>query len=411
MNSVDVANIDKVRYFFKELKPGMFPLNHHPLENEEEYSKELYITLLCSVAQYDNAISFGENNLIRRIIIGVGLEDDINKYLKRGLEIDSELVSEFVRYFADSNLSYNFILDSLVLSGCDGKIDENVIGFIAELAEILNIDREKIEFISSLALAVLEQNGSKYDELMTIIPHKVSMKNYLYYTKEFANGLIVDEKEYKYFYSKTHLKVDFSNQISFKGCKVIFENIIVDLAEDKGKLNFRGCEDIKFTDCDFRGIHNPIIFNACGDIDISNCKFVDFENHAIEVSNSKSIEIKESKFENCVYYSSNNVDIYGGAIFIKNTENIYIYFTEFNKCNTISWNKYDNYDGMGSGIYIEYGNVKTINISKCKFIDCNHYYNGGRNKSSDRNHGTIWVLASQQHIKDNTFIGCDRKQN
>lgn len=411
MNSIDISNIDKVRDFFKELKPSIFPLNQHPLKNEEEYAKEIYITLLCSIAQYDNIVSPGENNLIRRIITGIGLEDDIAKYLKRGLEIDNELVSEFVRDFADSYLSYNFILDSLVISGCDGKIDENVIEFIAELAEVLNIDREKVEFISNLALAILEQDSSKYADLMTSTPHKVSMKNYLYYTKEFANGLIVDEKDYKHFYSKTHLKVDSSKGFEFKGCNVVFENIIVDLTENKGKINFRGCEDLKFIDSEFVGGHNPIIFSACGYIDIANCKFKDFENHAIEVSNSKSIEIKESKFENCFYYSSNNVDIHGGAIFIKNTENIYIYFSEFNKCNTISWNEYDHYDGMGNGIYIEYGNVKIINISKCKFIDCNHYYNEGRNKSSNRNHGTIWVLASQQHIKENTFIGCDRKQN
>jgi len=125
-------NIDKARAYFKEKKPEVFPLTGHPLAKEDIYVKEIYVSILCSIAAYDGEIAESEMIFIKKVINGLELNTKFEQLVKNGLEISNQLVDDFIKAFSGKEYAFNFIADALMLAVSDGKLHDKEIELISE---------------------------------------------------------------------------------------------------------------------------------------------------------------------------------------------------------------------------------------------------------------------------------------
>lgn len=180
------ANIGNVVRDLDKIKPELYPFTGHPLKMEEEYNKNLYISLLFSIAAYDGDIANSESNYIRRIFLGAKAKEDFDNLVKQGVEITHERMNEFIRAFSEKELAKNFIVDAIILACCDGDVKEKELEIIAELSEVLKIKKPHIEQIARLAAVILEQDIDEFVGLKKTLVKTVEIKNFAYYLSDFV---------------------------------------------------------------------------------------------------------------------------------------------------------------------------------------------------------------------------------
>lgn len=408
MTSSNIQNIEKINSFFKKSKPSIYPITKHPLEVEEEYTKEIYITMLYTIATLDGDISEAEKIFIERITLGIGLKQDSSKYIKRALNIDEETLLEFLRLFSGSELAHNFFVDSLILIGAGEDVTEKNIEIISEYAEILKLTKEQVEFLTELALVILEQSNEKYHRLLDRKPENIKSKNFLYYVKQFATGVIANDEDYEYWTGKIEIKEEtvikksieiynaeiiklnrsgltfsFGNKLSFNN--VVFTKYTKDESNRRTyATNIENIENIKINQCKFDEFgYKALRFSRCGNIEINSCSFSGYENKswgtytyggAIQITSSESVDITKNRFIDCSInydYSEGKTDSYGGAICILSDEEI------INKKLTIKDNVFIDcyvigFSRNGAVAIGGYDNEKDkIDIQINKFDNCN----------------------------------------
>lgn len=153
-SQINIENIEKTRAYFKEKKNEIYRLAGHPLSKESKYLKELYVTLLCSVAAYDGKLAEGETNYIKRVMNGMELKTDFATVMKMGLEIDHKIIDEFVKFFSGNNHSHCFLADALIVAASDGVLHDKEIELVSEISELLLLTREDVDKISKLISVV-----------------------------------------------------------------------------------------------------------------------------------------------------------------------------------------------------------------------------------------------------------------
>lgn len=170
---INTEKIENIRSYFREIKPILFKIEGHPIANEDTFVKELYISLLCSIAAYDNEIADSEKLYIERIIAVCKLEQNFSTYLKLGLEPKKETIDEFIKAFGKKDLGYCFIADALIIAASDGILADKELDLIAELSEILMLNKKDLEIIAELVGILISQNE---DGLTNFIKNRKSMK-------------------------------------------------------------------------------------------------------------------------------------------------------------------------------------------------------------------------------------------
>ena len=63
--SVD-TKVEAVRRFFADSKPENHPIKEHPVTKQEEYVRDLYLEMLCVMAQYESSNAMTAGNTTRR---------------------------------------------------------------------------------------------------------------------------------------------------------------------------------------------------------------------------------------------------------------------------------------------------------------------------------------------------------
>lgn len=308
---LNLVSIDKVRKYFEEIKPDLFQVTGHPLTNEEDYVKELYISLLCSIAAFDGDVAESESMYIKRIIKGANLRTEFSKIVKQGLEIKKSTIDEFVKAFSEKDLGYCFVADALVIAVSDGVLADKEVELIAELSEILKVSRTDIEVLSGLIAVLISQNNDglnkflKNNKLKTdlayliksIFPDYVDTTNTVYFT-----GDVVLDKD-------TTLLQD----------KVIFENANVVIKKDVYLL-INGNKNVFIKGCKFNSqASNVIRITNIANVEIEQTRFMCFKNRTLDISNIAKIAINRCAFEECSFAYNTNEKMSGGVIITENT--------------------------------------------------------------------------------------------
>ena len=386
-----MEQIDRFRVTLRKMAPSLYPYHEHPLRNAEGYLKELYIVLLCTVAQYDGEISDAKSAYLRRMMIGLGLPDLLDHYLRKLLQINAETAQEFVRTLSGTEWARNFIVDSLVLIGCSGELSDKSVMFTAELAEVLRIRREDLEFLSKLALVVLEQDEVKYWHVLTEKPKNFSM-SLLYFLEGFCKKALIDvhEADFKTIYTG---EVIINEELSITDKNTAFIDAEVRFGEN-GLLKVES-SSLLIHGSRFFGSSNPITLHSIENIQIKKSVFQDFkDNRALTLSFGNTVCISETTFLNCSYVDLRySILALGGAIYAETIQQMQIRNCTFDRCTTVSYSR----QSRGAAVHLQ--TCRLVNIAANRFHHCNNF----DSSNNVANNSVISHKVNEIVLQDNQF--------
>lgn len=389
-------SVDKLRMYFKKHKSESYPITEHPLEQADEYTKGIYITMLCTIMCNNSEPREEQRLFIERLMNGIGISGAINDYIKKVLEIDDKYAEEFIEQFKDNDLKCNFIVDALVLVSSVGSPEKKDTEFISEICDMFAISKDDIRIFSKMALGIVEQDSEKFIDSSdnNLILEKV--EQFKYYYKDFFDGALIDNNEVLYFYAneKKELNVEMffkgNEIIKFKEKTIVLENYKIKL--NRVKFNFIDCHEIKFINCDFTG--NAIKIEECENITIKKCEFRDFESGTLILLNCDNIFIEKSSFKRCAKVLG-NMGKSGAIIYSEELKKADILECIFYECSLKTLYEWNPTEGV-----IFYGdceckfNLKRNEFDSCKII------------TSNRGHKSLFYSVNNDisKIEDNKII-------
>ncbi len=314
--------VEKLRAkLYREL-PKAHPLKEHLIDERDEYVKNLYIDMLCVIAQYDNEDSQFALNFIRRIMAGAEMNEPITEHIKNAMEITEERFGEFLRQCKEQELENIFVVDALIISCADGKPNQKQVEFISEISEALKMKKKTVEILGGLAAAILEQDSDKYHEVYDPIPKDDKnglAGNIVCYLKEFAQGVLADSDDLYWVYYPQKTEYTFQEQDSMyfeeRGINnrktIIFENLIM----KNQSIMVNDASSVILINCELGGIDAYSV----RELTINGCEFDGNHNSAnfYIISDETTVNINNSVFKNYSYdsrsYVYNNRLIYNGS--------------------------------------------------------------------------------------------------
>ena len=222
----------------------------------------------------------------------MGTSDKGNDFIKIDEYVD------FIELCKEMSVKYRFILDSLLLTAVDLK-DESQIKLIASFAEDLKVSKEELQYLVSLAKAILEQNLTNYVSLETNYSNNVPNNVGKEYVGTMFQGQIYSNNTLTIIYSsqENDVSIDKLNIIAEHNTPMIkLENIHVSIAQYP--LAFQDYQEVIIENCAFDGEKYPIKFINCDKVIIKSCVFRGFSYFAINEDNVGNMEIKDTLFEN-----------------------------------------------------------------------------------------------------------------
>lgn len=351
--SVD-TKVEAVRRFFADSKPENHPIKEHPVSKQEEYVRDLYLEMLCVMAQYESSNTENAFTLIKRIMAACEETQPLQEYIKHSMEITPERAAEFVKQCKDNGLREIFMVDSMLLSCANGEPNAKQVAFVTEFGDMLGFDREQMKDMSSFTLAILAQDSERYQKLLKD-ENAAVQESLVGYAKEFVSGLLLHSSSRVYYYSQTLLPVLFEERVEDgvnHGCgfwdhqEVTLENVHI-----TQPLYFRNIEDLKIIGCFISNI--TLLFDTIRQITIDQCNF-EWKKH-----DGNTYDGSDFKW----YYYDRAIKAYlsNASVTIKNTK-----FTGFEIKG-----KYEKYDqAYGSVFYnAREDGSSTIIFDHCKFSD------------------------------------------
>lgn len=179
--------IDDIRKWMKELQSERYAIENAALKELEEYVKQLYLTVLCTVVQYHNEQTEEQMLLLRRIICGMGVEDNVTEYMRKALEIDETQMQEFRSMIGDGDTKYYFAIDALLLAVL-GSGERDTYEYLAELLELLDIHKRELECLCTVAKAIVMQDSEIYDEAKDMMSEQIHALDFSCYLSCFYEG-------------------------------------------------------------------------------------------------------------------------------------------------------------------------------------------------------------------------------
>lgn len=344
-------NTDRILSFIHQAKNELNKLPDHILSEKNTEAKELYITFLSSVVFVDGGIGKDEMALLSSILNAAGIKEEITAYFSKAEDLNLDTLQEFIDKIIDEKLQYSFILDSLILSAMEGKISDKKSDFIGELAEVLKIEKEEMEFLCDLAICILEENNEKFNELIKSMPDKISILEFKAYLDTFINEIPSKDE---FITGEVHLTGIYviskpiinEGVLNIENASIIFKNRGKIISREGSELYIKSSEIIggefileeksklAVTDSLFRDNNNKRVFT------LQQCKRQNF--------------IEGCTFQNC------SLDDNGGVIYILES------VLEMNKNTFINCKSNRN----GGAIYIDGEIERVISWSNLKFIHC-----------------------------------------
>lgn len=358
----------------EELKAEQAAIVNPELVSLDEYTKTLYLKVLGTVVQYENIASDMQVFYLKRIVSGMEVELPLEEYLKKALEISEKDIREFTASMKEGNTKYYFALDALIVASM-GYCQQANYEYLANLMQLMGIDRQELKTLCLTAKSVLQQESSFYNEAKQSAGEYIKQANFLPYISNYYAGAIVDTEEESYYSAPSREKSKgIEYPIEFRKNKVTFKNLDINLEHD---FKFSGCDNVRFYNCVITGNEASIYLIGCKEVEFEKCRFQDFKKRTLIEENTGMVNILECEFENCIYQyfeEERNINGFGGVIFgsFNNETKNKLKKTVFRNCGGNYLGKeflYREVEGIIS-------NVKGSEIDSCKFYNCEHYKDG-----------------------------------
>lgn len=378
-------NFSKIRKVMDEMRIEKYEINNPQLAAMDEYTKTLYLKILCTVVQYDNNSSEMQIEYLKRIVEGMKVDETIEEVMKKGLGISETDIQEFVNIMRENEIRYYFALEAILLIQM-GNAGKNNYEYIAELIDLCNITKNELKCLTFVVKSVLEQNSDYFENAKEIMPDSMEQVSWMPYMENYYAGAIMDNKIEKYYTAPdVSILEGVDLPIIFNEEKVTFHNNIINLRE---MMYFKGCREIVFQNCKFIGEKAKLKINNAGSVRFENCSFSQFKNRVVEISNTNEMIVRNCKFNECGYLSE-KADERGGILLIstdigwKNTfemSSVILENNQLHNCYIKAERERYNYGVTGVFIGIQYDNVRIKNMvvennifSGCECINNGNY--------------------------------------
>lgn len=141
------------------------PITPHPLENYDEYAQKCYLTMLLTVARFDDDKLPVSLLFAHRLAFGM-------KYLIKGENLQEEYIAaqtlsykqldDLVEVFKGTDERLMLILECMLTAGMFGKGKKDAIDYIVQLSQLLELSRDDMVFLSNMAAVILTQDLNAY---------------------------------------------------------------------------------------------------------------------------------------------------------------------------------------------------------------------------------------------------------
>lgn len=306
--------IKKLCEYIDQNKAKNYPIENSMLYESEDFIKNGYLRMLAVVLQVGNNITEGQLNLYKRIVEGASAENTTEEYMRQAMEIEIQEYTDFVNSCKEEELRYRFVLDAILLAA-DGDNKEGQLKFIASFCENIKMSKEELDYLASMAKAILEQSEAEYvDTFVEKSLEDISEDLFA----EYMNA-IFDRQDKIYasdnailFRPLSESDVTASGIEAIQQAKQPYVRIIgahINLDAWNLSLVFKEKEYVIFEDCVFSGAGKNMIaskFNllnlqSCKNVLIYNCEFKNFDTPVLLVEKIGDMRIINTKFEKCIY--------------------------------------------------------------------------------------------------------------
>lgn len=373
----------------------------YPIENEElatgtDFIKNGYLKMLAVVLQQAENIYDSQWNIFKRIVSGAGTDKKAEDYLRMALDIEIEDYINFCNECKDLNLKYRWILDALIIT-CVHNKEPKQIELIAQFCESLIITKEELNYIATMAGAIVKMSESDY-----VCAHEIkedTVPDYVFndYMYLICNSCVL-RNDYMTILQPVH-KEDVSVQILRKfddintPC-IKITGVVFNMPD--GGLWLKNRKKVILENCKFIGWdentfdtsnnafdkdENALHFYNCDEIIISNCCFENFRVRTLVFElddNCAEVMVKNCQFKNCKrYYHQMSMYIFqdrwskgSGVIFSDNPEYIArfeLINSSFIDCGGV------NFGNTYCSAFIS--NIRTL-VDNCSFENCWHRSDG-----------------------------------
>ncbi len=149
---------------FKEIaaKASRYPITGHPLANEDEHTKEMYMLMLMSVIVLDSEKYTESFMTFYRIAAGMGYNGNAEELLLKAQTMKFETLDECTRLFGKDDKRLMLLLECMLIAAQFDNGKRKAMEYIAELASLMNVTKEQITFLSNLARVILTQDFNEY---------------------------------------------------------------------------------------------------------------------------------------------------------------------------------------------------------------------------------------------------------
>ncbi len=149
---------------FREIaaRAERYPILGHPMVNEVEHTKDMYILMLLSVAALDDEKYEESFMTIYRIAFGMNFSGNIESLFLSAKSMKFETLDECTWLFLNSKLRLVLLLECMMIAAGFENGKRRAMEYIAQLAVMLNVGKDEIEFLANLARVVLTQDLNEY---------------------------------------------------------------------------------------------------------------------------------------------------------------------------------------------------------------------------------------------------------
>jgi len=391
--SVD-TKVEAVRRFFADSKPENHPIKEHPVTKQEEYVRDLYLEMLCVMAQYESSNTENAFTLIKRIMAVCKETQPLDEYIKRSMELTPERAAEFVRQCKDNRLCEIFMVDSMLLSCANGEPNAKQVAFVTEFGDMLGFDRERMKDMSSFTLAILMQDFEMLaNTAKNNIDNRLNLNLILCYLNPIISSMVNLNGKELYYYSlfpmRFHTYCDewiclleyeeydedkYNEEFSYlKGLEldkvwdgdriknrksIVFRNYIF-----THPFEFISVDKVTFIDCVFSGGKDSYVrkmtFSGVKTVEFHNCIMKEIKGHLLKIADTaSSVIMKNCSVTDCDYLIADDKG-----------STISMYDCVFSKM--YAGNGY--HTGAGPAICY-HGETPNIYLENCDFYDCRGSY-------------------------------------
>ncbi len=337
-----------------------YPINNELLANSTEVVKNTYLKLLGVVLWQAEEVNEYQQAMFKGIIAGANVDYEAVDFLRKARQFDENDIKTFVEVCCEKALQFRFVLDSIILS-CLSKDYKKQFKLIIEFCKILKVKDNEVEFLSSMAKAIVKLDLLLYANICceknkpSTITDKVFYGYYLIlqsYVMETENTTVIQGFDFN------TEPVEVDKKCKKKGSLALINIDLSPLLVKRYMLTDKDC--IILSGCEVKNVECPLTIKNTKSILIINSKFINLNHKALVFESVGDVQIKNVEFNNCFSILSERAIIDG---FAKLTISRAISETLRTKIRDV--------DIFTSGVVLSEGNnIESMILDNCYFVSC-----------------------------------------